>query len=131
MSSPHVLIVDDDPSVRGVVQAVLETDGFTTWTVNDGADALAAIETATPDAVVLDLMMPGTSGWEVLHEVRTDARPHRRQLPIVVLTAKAAPDDVDGAQRAGASAYLAKPFEPDELITTLTRLIAESAIRPR
>lgn len=121
----HILVVDDEPSVRGVVEAVLFADGFDVTTVRDGEEALDAMEERLPDAVVLDLMMPSMTGWEVLDEIRRDPRHRHSRVPVLVLTAKAT--DWDRDRTAAADHFMSKPFEPDELVQTLTRLIAGTA----
>ncbi|AXV10040.1 putative transcriptional regulator ycf27 (plasmid) [Euzebya pacifica] len=123
--SHHILVVDDEPSVRGVVEAVLFADGFDVTTVRDGEEALDAMEERLPDAVVLDLMMPAMTGWEVLDEIRRDPRHQHSRVPVLVLTAKAT--DWDRDRTTAADHFMSKPFEPDELVQTLTRLIAAKA----
>lgn len=121
----HILVVDDEPSVRGVVEAILFADGFDVTTVRDGEEALDAMEDRLPDAVVLDLMMPLMTGWEVLDEIRRDPRHRHSRVPVLVLTAKAT--DWDRDRTSAADHHMSKPFEPDELVQTLNRLITQTA----
>jgi signal transduction histidine kinase/CheY-like chemotaxis protein len=86
-----VLIVDDDPALREVLSSLLEQDGWQVDTASDGATALAMMKRERPSAVVLDLMMPGLDGFEVLHALR--AQPTTRDLPVIVITAKDLTDD--------------------------------------
>lgn len=122
--SRHILVVDDDPSVRGVVEAVLFADGFDVTSVRNGEEALDAMEDHLPDAVVLDLMMPSMTGWEVLDEIRRDKRSRHSGVPVLVLTAKAT--DWDRDRTSAADHFMTKPFEPDELVQTLIRLITRA-----
>lgn len=129
-SAPHVLVVDDDQSVRGVVSTVLQLEGFRVTVAPDGVDALDQLEDGDfPDAIVLDLMMPDVTGWEVLEELRGDNRPRFRVVPVLVLTAKATEWDRDRTLNGGADLHMAKPFEPDELVDAIRDLIRKAAER--
>ena len=117
---PKVLVVDDDPSVRGVVSVVLELGGHEVVQAADGVSALHAVALERPDCVVLDVMMPGLDGHAVLQAVREADGP---ALPVIMLTAA---DDDAQAWRAwtlGVDCFLAKPFEPDVLLRHLDRLL--------
>jgi phosphate regulon transcriptional regulator PhoB len=111
---PDVLVVEDEPDIRGLIVHHLERDGFRCRTVGTGADALAAVRTAVPDLVVLDVMLPGMDGLEVCRRLRADAR--AAAVPIIMLTAKA--DEVDRVVglELGADDYVIKPFSPKELV---------------
>jgi DNA-binding response OmpR family regulator len=105
-----VLVVDDEPMVREVVVTYLERDGFLVHEASDGRTALSMIETARPDLVVLDVMLPKVDGFSVLGEVR-----RRSDVPIILLTARTEePDRVLGLEL-GADDYIVKPFSPREL----------------
>jgi DNA-binding response OmpR family regulator len=108
----RVLVVDDDATVGDVVVAYLERAGMQTERAMDGFAAIAAAEASTLDAVVLDLMLPGLDGIEVLHRLRT-ARP---TLPVIMLTARGEEDDRLIGLEAGADDYIVKPFSPRELV---------------
>ena len=108
----RVLVVDDDPTVADVVVAYLERAGITTELAGDGFAALAAAEASALDAVVLDLMLPGLDGIEVLRRLRT-TRPH---VPVIMLTARGEEDDRLVGLEAGADDYIVKPFSPRELV---------------
>jgi DNA-binding response OmpR family regulator len=118
----RVMTVDDDPSVLSLVQTTLELDGHEVTTAVDGYDALRKLETSRPDLLVLDVMMPGKNGWEVLEEFRADPRFVR--TPVILLTARGLPDDVQHGKELGATAVLAKPFEIDELSSLVSALLA-------
>ena len=117
-----MLSVDDDPSIRQLVQDTLELDGHEVSTAADGYEALRVLETSKPDLVVLDVMMPGKSGWEVLEAIRQD--PRLARTPVVLLTARDLPHDVQRGKELGASAVMSKPFEPDELSSTVAALLS-------
>ena len=120
-----VLVVDDDPAIREYVGDVLTLEGYAVRVVPDGPRALAAIAVERPDCVLLDIMMPGMSGHEVLAAIRAaDGGPG---LPVVMLTAAA--DDVHAWQAwtGGVDYFLARPFDADQLLTFLGYLFQSSA----
>lgn len=106
----RVLVVDDDGPIRNLLRAVLELEGWEVVEAEDGEQALALAKAERPHAVVLDVMMPGKDGFEVLAELR--ATEHGRAMAIVVLTAKTRQDDILRGTRLGADLYLTKPFDP-------------------
>ena len=107
-----VVVAEDDPSVRKAVQRVLELEGYTVTAVNDGQAALDTILVKTPDAAVLDVMMPFLDGLSVCKELR-----HRgNRTPILLLTARHEVGDRVAGLDAGADDYLVKPFAIDELL---------------
>jgi len=109
--SGKIVVIDDEESVRDVVKAYLEKDGFTVFVAANGRDGLALAERRKPDLIVLDLMLPDISGEEICQEVRS-----RSDVPIVMLTAKASEEERVGGLIAGADDYLVKPFSPRELV---------------
>ncbi len=113
----RILVVDDDPSVRKLLSLQLEIEGHDVAVAEDGAAALACIDDVDPHAMVLDVMMPVLSGWEVLERLRADDR--YRRLPVVLLSARDVPDDVRHGYERGASAVLAKPFDFEQLYGVL------------
>lgn len=116
-SAPRILLVDDDPSVLRLAQFNLEQDGFVVDVATDGQAALEVFEAGEYDLLLLDLMMPGLNGLEVLARVRADEQ--RGDLPVFLLTARGNPEDREEAERLGASGYLRKPFDPEELTKIL------------
>ncbi len=120
---PKILVVDDDPSVRMLVRDVLEMEGHEVTVAEDGFAALRAIELERPGCVVLDVMMPGLDGHAVLQRIRDlDAGP---ALPVVMLTAAADDESTWTAWSGGVDYFLAKPFDPSELLRYLDYLFAE------
>jgi DNA-binding response OmpR family regulator len=107
----HILVVDDEPAIVTVVQERLTREGFAVRAVASGEEALADVERNPPDLVVLDVMLPGIDGFEVLRRLRTAGY----NVPVVVLTAKDEDIDKIVGLELGADDYLAKPFNPREL----------------
>ena len=114
----RVLVVDDEYDIRFLVQAALEQ--CEVLTAADGPSALALLRHAAIDAVLLDVMMPGMDGFAVLRRIRADDQ--YRDLPVIMLTAKAGEHDHVRAFRDGADAYLTKPFEVEDLEATVARV---------
>ena len=116
-----ILVCDDDELLTELLQFRLEAKGFDVTIAGDGREALDSIRLAQPDAVVLDAMMPGIDGFEVLRRPREDSG--TRDMPVIMLTARRGERDIVDALRLGASDYLSKPFIPDELSARLVRLL--------
>jgi DNA-binding response OmpR family regulator len=123
---PRVLVVDDDPSIREALDRALRLEGFGVSTRPDGEGALAAVDEAAPDVMVLDVMMPGISGVEVVRRLRGGGH----ELPICVLSARDELADRVAGLRAGADDYLVKPFELEELVARLQALLRRRPDRP-
>jgi DNA-binding NtrC family response regulator len=121
-----ILIVDDDPAQRRLLQAAVERNGFHTRTADNGAQAVTAIEThADVDAVLLDLVMPGMSGQEALKEIRQ----RRRDLPCIVLTASGGIDTVVQAMQAGACDFFVKPASPERIMVSIRNALEMSNLK--
>jgi len=111
--SARILVVEDEPDISALVAYHLARESYRVRTVADGTEALQAVEAEAPDLIVLDLMLPGMSGQEVLREL------HRRpevNVPVIVLTARREENDRVEGLRLGADDYLTKPFSPQELV---------------
>ena len=111
MSQYSVLIVDDDVKLVKLLQAYFEKDGFITYSVNDGLDALEAVREKKPDIIILDLMLPGLDGWGVCRRIRRDS-----DVPIIMLTARDEESDRLVGLEIGADDYVTKPFSPKEVV---------------
>ncbi|HEU4889308.1 MAG TPA: response regulator [Thermoanaerobaculia bacterium] len=109
---PRVLIADDDPSIRRMLAASLEKDGYQTADACDGREALEAMRAGQADLVLLDLMMPKVTGWEVLTE--RAAAPELGKIPVIVITAEPT-EGVAKIPSDGTCALLPKPFERETL----------------
>ena len=116
----HILAVDDERHIRRLVEVNLQRAGYHVTTAEDGVEALERIALARPDMVVLDWLMPRLDGFEVLRRLKGD--PATREIPIVMLTAKAQDADIFRGWQSGADCYLTKPFNPMELTTFIRRL---------
>jgi CheY-like chemotaxis protein len=118
----RVLVVDDDDVIRQLIRVNLELEGFEVHTAHDGEDALAKARELQPDVITLDIMMPRLDGWDAAAKLRAD--PETCNIKVVLLSARAQEADLRKGSRIGVDAYLTKPFDPDELIETVRRLVA-------
>ena len=118
-----VMAVDDDHVIRGLLEVNLEMEGHEVVTAVDGADALAKVEEAQPDLILLDVMMPNVNGWQVAETLKQQES--TRGIPIVFLSARAMEADVRKGTDLGVQAYVTKPFDPIDLMELVNRLIAE------
>jgi len=123
---PHVLIVDDDREIRGLLAQYLEKHDFRTTAVADGKEMRRVLDRTHIDLLVLDLMLPGEDGLTLCRELRS-----RSQLPIIMLTARG--EDVDRivGLELGADDYVAKPFNPRELLGRIKAVLRRAAHAPR
>lgn len=119
--SPLILIAEDDPLIRELVSTRLGIAGYRTSTAADGVEAMRLCRAERPDAAILDINLPGLNGFELLGSIRKTfpARP----IPILMLTARHASDDVARAIKLGASDYLTKPFQDAHLLFRVARLV--------
>jgi DNA-binding response OmpR family regulator len=122
MPVPSVLVVDDNPDVCELVAYKLQQTGFEVRRAKDGNAALREVAAQPPDLVLLDIMMPGTSGLEVLQRWRADDA--TATLPVILLTAKAQEKDVERGFELGADDYVVKPFSPRELVHRVTAVMS-------
>jgi two-component system OmpR family response regulator len=121
----RILVADDEGDIRDLLTFKLGQAGYTVQAVSNGTLALAAIEADPPDLAVLDFMMPGLSGIDVLRKVREDGR--LSGVRVILLTARARDADVDAGFVTGADDYIIKPFSPRELLHRVNTVLA----RPR
>ena len=121
----EVLIVDDDDDIRAILAFTLEDAGFEVREAADGNQAVAALAAKAPDCLVLDVMMPAFDGFGVLRSRRqSNLAPDAR---VILLTARTAERDFVRGWELGADEYLTKPFDPDELVVTVRKLLKSSA----
>lgn len=125
MTKKLVLVADDDPLLRSILEHKLARAGYEVAVAEDGRAALEAAQQLSPSVIVLDAMMPVLDGFEVLRRLKADEK--LRDLVVVMLTALRRQDDIVGALNLGAADYLAKPFNPDELVARLARLAPVNA----
>ncbi|MFP4221655.1 MAG: response regulator transcription factor [Phormidium sp.] len=119
-----ILVVDDVESECAVMSRILEDEGWTVEQASDGDEAIAQIQKAPPDLVVLDVIMPRMNGFEVLRELR--ANPKTQKLPVVFCSQKNTEIDRSWGSDLGADAYIGKPFEAQQLVQIIQRLLSDS-----
>jgi CheY-like chemotaxis protein len=124
----RVLVVDDDDVIRQLITVNLELEGFDVVTAVDGQDALEKVKDAQPRVITLDVMMPRLDGWEAAARLRND--PDTAHIKVILLSARAQEADLQRGERIGVDAYLTKPFDPDELIDLVRRLMDDAGERP-
>ena len=113
-------MVDDDDVIRQLISVNLELEGFEVSTAHDGQDCLDKVKAVAPAVITLDIMMPRLDGWEAASRLRAD--PETAGIKVILLSARAQEADLQRGSRIGVDAYLTKPFDPDELISTVRRL---------
>jgi two-component system phosphate regulon response regulator OmpR len=118
MDEPHILVVDDDVRLRELLRRYLVDNGFMATAASDAADARAKLKALAFDLIVLDVMMPGESGLELTRSLRAEST-----VPILLLTARGEAEDRIVGLEAGADDYLAKPFEPRELVLRINAIL--------
>jgi two-component system phosphate regulon response regulator OmpR len=122
----HILVVEDDPRLRERLARYLAGEGFRVTSAADAAEARSKLRSINPDLLVLDVMMPGESGLELTESLRRETH----DLPILMLTARGAPEDRIAGFEAGADDYLGKPFEPRELVLRIRALLRRAPPAP-
>lgn len=125
-----ILVVDDNQDIRDLITLILEDEGFTVIAADNGKSALALMHEKHSDLVLLDIMMPEMSGYEVLRKIRADKESSISQTPVLMITAKSQVADIDEAIEAGATSYIVKPFIADSMVDkVISFLPKESAER--
>jgi CheY-like chemotaxis protein len=123
----HVLVVDDSQVIRELIAVNLELEGFDVAIAGDGEEALALVAQQRPDVITLDVVMPRLDGFETAARLRAD--PAFADIPLILVTARAAAADLARGDELGVDGYLTKPFEPAELVALVGRL-ARDGRRP-
>jgi DNA-binding response OmpR family regulator len=119
-----VLIADDEPNIVMALEFLLGRAGYEVRTAANGDEALALLESFSPDLVLIDIMMPGKSGYEVCQRIRE--RPEWRHVKIVMVSAKGRDAEISKGMSLGADLYVTKPFSTQELIAAVDRLLARN-----
>ena len=119
-----ILVAEDEPLMLMAIEAKLKNEGFEVIGAQDGREALKILETTTPDLIITDILMPYTSGLELISIVKSD--PHKK-LPIIVLSGLGQEDTVMEAFQLGADDFITKPFNPTELSVRVKRLMKISS----
>ncbi len=116
----RVLLVEDEPSIIEAIRFILSRDGWAVDTHSDGATAAAAARDKAPDVMILDVMLPNRSGYEILQDLR--AEPATARLPVLLLTARGQRKDRELAELYGASRFMTKPFSNAEVLSSVREL---------
>jgi DNA-binding response OmpR family regulator len=124
MAGRRILVVDDDPDIRGLLRELLDRRGFTVTEARDGQEALRVFFDERPDLVVLDVAMPGLDGWKTLERIR-----ELSDIPVIMLTAKATELEKTRGLQAGADDYVTKPFGRQELLARIEALLRRTGRR--
>jgi len=119
--SGRILVVDDEPHIRRVLEAMLGKEGFDVVTADDGEHGLRELASGGIDLVILDLLMPGAHGLEVLAKIRSDAA--LAATPVIILTAKGQDADREAAFAGGADDFMTKPFSPKKLVARIREIL--------
>lgn len=117
----RVLLIEDEPNIIEAISFILSRDGWTVHTHSDGETANARVKATPPDLVILDVMLPGKSGYDILRDIRAD--PDTAALPVLMLTARGQTRDREMAQELGASHYMVKPFSNAEVLEQVRALV--------
>ena len=119
--SKKILIADDEPNIVAAIEFLLKQRGHDVYTATDGAEALSIVERIVPDLVLLDVMMPQASGYEVCQNIRR--RPEWRHIKVIMLSAKGRDVEVTKGMAVGADAYVTKPFSTKDLVAKVQELL--------
>ncbi len=125
MSKPRILIAEDEPNIVLSLEFLMQRAGYVVETVDNGEDAFRRAAENPPDLLLLDVMLPRLSGFEVCQQLR--ALPACRALPIIMLTAKGRDSEVSKGLALGATAYITKPFSVQDLVGEVNRILGSSA----
>lgn len=118
----RVLVIEDEQNIIEAIRFFLSRDGWEVFTHSNGRDALDAVAQRGPDLLILDVMLPGRSGYEILRDLR--ARPEWQGLPVLMLTARGQAKDREMAEAAGASRFMTKPFSNADILAAVRELAA-------
>jgi DNA-binding response OmpR family regulator len=115
-----VLLIEDEPNIIEAISFILSRDGWAVETHSNGHDAVEVVQSSKPDVLILDVMLPGKSGYDILRELRADLSPEK--LPVLMLTARGQLKDRELAERAGANRFMTKPFANAEVLEAVRAL---------
>ena len=117
----RVLLIEDEPNIIEAISFILSRDGWTVHTHSDGETALDRVRAGTPDLVILDVMLPGRSGFDILRDLREGD--DTRALPVLMLTARGQTKDRELAERLGATRFMTKPFSNSDVLDTVREMV--------
>ena len=118
-----ILLVDDEQDIVETLKFVLESEGYTCFCAYNGEDGLKLAKEIVPDLMVLDVMMPKINGFKISRLLKYDAK--YKDIPIIMLTARSQESDKQIGEETGADVYITKPFDLDEVLSTVNRLLKE------
>ena len=121
MSNKKILIIEDEPDAVSILKMRLERNGFDVVSSIDGKEGFEKARAVTPDLILLDLMLPKVDGYWVCNMLKSDKR--FKDIPIIILSAKSAGSDIEVAKECGADGYIVKPFEFEELLSKIKKLM--------
>ncbi|MDI6891614.1 MAG: response regulator [Actinomycetota bacterium] len=122
----RILVVDDEPDIVALIRLKLMREGFEVVEAHNGEAAIKMVASSKPDLIILDIMMPGMNGWEV--NERLKANPEYRDIPVIMLTALNEFDEQFKSLWAGVRDYITKPFDFDELVSSVRKVLSEKKI---
>ncbi|MGH2691364.1 MAG: response regulator transcription factor [Actinomycetota bacterium] len=118
--SARILVVDDDPVILRLIEVNLDLEGFEVLIADRGEDAISKARSSAPDLIILDLMMPEMSGWEIAERLQQDDKTNG--IPLVFLSARTQDEDRRRGEELGVAGYVTKPFDPADLVSTIRKL---------
>jgi DNA-binding response OmpR family regulator len=116
-----ILVVDDAPEISVLMEDILTPYGYEVESAPNASAAMEKIRRAAPDLILLDVMMPGKNGFEFLEELKTTAF---KGIPVIMVTVRGDKEDVEKGRKAGASDYIVKPFDPEDLVARIKKVLA-------
>ena len=119
----RVLLIEDEPNIIEAIRFILSRDGWRVDTHADGSSAVEAVRSRSPDLIILDVMLPNRSGYDILNDLRSDEA--TRDLPVLMLTARGQKKDRELAERLGASRFMTKPFSNGDVLAAVRDLVPE------
>lgn len=121
MSERRVLLIEDEPNIIEAIRFILSRDGWRVDTHSDGISAVEAVHSRSPDLVILDVMLPNRSGYDILNDLKAEEA--TRDIPVLMLTARGQKKDRELAERLGVSRFMTKPFSNGEVLNTVRELV--------
>ncbi len=120
-----IMVVDDEPQIRTLVKVILEKEGYKMVGANSGKECLKKLKKEKPDIILLDVMMQGEDGWEILKEIKKNEK--TKDLPVAMFTIRTSDDSVKKSLESGADAHINKPFDVEELLDAVEGLLGKPA----
>jgi DNA-binding response OmpR family regulator len=124
-----IMVVDDNPDIRHIVRVVLEEQGYRVLTAESGEDFFSKLGEQKADLIVLDIMLPGMDGLEILRRLK--GNPDTSSIPVMMLTVKGQPDDIQQAYELGCDYYLTKPVTGKQIVDSVNHILGRAERRPQ